>query len=319
MKKSTPIILIILLALAGLATACKPSAAGKYLKEGNEAFAEEAYQEALAAYQAAQIKEPELVEPYYNAANALYRQGQYEAALQQLQMALSFAEDESLAQKSFFNLGNTLFNKQDPGTAVAAYTDALLLNPDDQDAKYNLELALQQQQQQEEQQQQEQEQQQQEQDQQQQDESQSQGSEGQEDQQDQNQQDQSGGQSQDGEGQEEQGDQSQNGDQSEEGQEGEEPQEENQDGGDQQGQEGQPQEGEQQEEPDQQNQSGSSGSGEPGQDQQQAGSYRPQPGQRMTAEQARQLLAAIAQDGETLQERLGQIFSVPWRPPVQDW
>ena len=39
----------------------------------------------------------------------------------------------------------------------------------------------------------------------------------------------------------------------------------------------------------------------------------------MTEEQARQLLAAIARDGETLQERLGQIFSAPWRPPVQDW
>jgi hypothetical protein len=39
----------------------------------------------------------------------------------------------------------------------------------------------------------------------------------------------------------------------------------------------------------------------------------------MTAEQARQLLAAIAQDSETLQERLGQIFVAPPIPPVQDW
>ena len=39
----------------------------------------------------------------------------------------------------------------------------------------------------------------------------------------------------------------------------------------------------------------------------------------MTEEQAEQLLAAIAGDSETLQERLGQIFSVPWGDPVQDW
>ena len=39
----------------------------------------------------------------------------------------------------------------------------------------------------------------------------------------------------------------------------------------------------------------------------------------MTAEQARQLLAAIAQSAQTLQERLGQIFSSPSRPPAQDW
>ena len=39
----------------------------------------------------------------------------------------------------------------------------------------------------------------------------------------------------------------------------------------------------------------------------------------MTEEQAKQLLAAIAENSETLQERLGQIFSVPWGDPVQDW
>ena len=48
-------------------------------------------------------------------------------------------------------------------------------------------------------------------------------------------------------------------------------------------------------------------------------SQMPPPGQRMTAEQARQLLAAIAQDSETLQERLGQIFVAPPIPPIQDW
>ncbi len=117
---------------------------------------QQAYEEALAAYQTAQIKEPELAEPYYNAANALYRQGDYDAALEQLQIALSFADEDSLAQNSFFNLGNSSYNAQDLETAVAAYTESLLINPDDQDAKYNLELALQQQQQQEQQQEQDQ-------------------------------------------------------------------------------------------------------------------------------------------------------------------
>ena len=119
-KKSSTIILIILMALALLATACSPSAAEKYNKDGNDAFAKAAYEEALAAYQAAQIKEPELAEPYYNAANALYRQGVYDAALEQLQIALSFAGEESLSQNSFYNLGNTSYNAQDLETAVAA-------------------------------------------------------------------------------------------------------------------------------------------------------------------------------------------------------
>ena len=295
-KKSSPIVLIVLMALALLATACSPSAAEKYNKKGNESFTKEAYEEALAAYQTAQIEEPERAEPYYNAANALYRQGVYDAALEQLQMALSFASEASLAQNSFFNLGNSSYNAQDLDTAVAAYTESLLINPDDQDAKYNLELALQQQQQQEQEQEQEQQEEEQEQEQ-----DQAQDGEGQEEQ----------DQSQEGEGQEEQ---EQGEEQSEEGQEQESeqsPEEQSQDGAPQGGE---PQDGE--EEQDQQGQP-QPGQEDPNQDGQP--SQIPAPGQRMTEEQAEQLLAAIAGNSETLQERLGQIFAVPWGDPIQDW
>ena len=45
----------------------------------------------------------------------------------------------------------------------------------------------------------------------------------------------------------------------------------------------------------------------------------PPPGQRMTEEQARQLLAAIANNMETLQEHLGQYLFARQAPPLQDW
>ena len=296
-KKSPTLILIVLMALALLVTACSPSAAEKINKEGNDAFAQQAYEEALAAYQAAQIKEPELAEPYYNAANALYRQGVYDAALEQLQIALSFADEESLAQNSFFNLGNSSYNTQDLGTAVAAYTESLLINPDDADAKYNLELALQQQEQQEEEQEQ------------------SQDGEGEEEQEQQD-------QPQDGEGQEEQEEQeqSQDGEGEEEQEEQEQEQSQDGEGEEEQEQQDQPQNGEGQEEQEEQDQQGQPQQpGEEHPNQEAQPSQMPAPGQRMTEEQAEQLLAAIAENSETLQERLGQIFAVPWRDPVQDW
>lgn len=293
MKTHKLALLITLLIGLLLATACGPSAAEKLNKEGNDAYAQQAYDQALALYQSAQIEEPELAEPYYNAASALYRQGQYAAALEQLQMALSFADDETLAQASFFNLGNSAYSAQDNANAIAAYTEALLRDPDDQDAKYNLELALQQQQQQEQEQEQQQDQEQQDQ--------QSEGGEGQDEQDQQNQQEQQG---QNGDQEQESG-QSQNGDQQQDGQ---------QQDGDQQEQQGQ--QGDQSR--DQQGQ----GQPQPGQNdpngEQQPGVV-PAPGERMSEEQARQLLAAIAGRSDTLAERLGQIFAVPWRPPAQDW
>ena len=61
-----------MLTSALLAGACSASAP-KLTDAGNEAFTQEAYDEALQAYQEAQVKSPELAEPYYNAANALYQ------------------------------------------------------------------------------------------------------------------------------------------------------------------------------------------------------------------------------------------------------
>ncbi len=267
-------------AAAALVLGACSAPAEKLNQDGNEAFTEQAYLEALELYQSAQVESPELAEPYFNAANTFYRQGDFPAALEQMQMALQYVDEESLAESSYYNLGNTLFNSQELETAVEAYTQTLLLNPDDQDAKHNLELALQQQEQQEQQEQQQE--QNQEQNEESQDQSQEQGGEGQES------EDQENEDSQDGENQEEnnedqEGDQSQNNEQ---------------------------QDGEQESEP-------QDGSGENQADQQP--SQTPQPGQRMTEEQARQLLAAIADDMQTLQEELGQYLFARQQPPTQDW
>ncbi len=283
-----PFMLITLLTVGLLAAACSPSAE-KLNNKGNDAFSEQLYLEALAAYQSAQLDSPELAAPYYNAANTLYREGAYEEAFGQLQQALSIADEEALAENGLYNLGNSSFNMEEWQEAVDAYTESLLLNPEDQEAKYNLELALQQMQQQEQQEQQDQEQDQE------QNEEQSENGQG-EDQEQEQDQEQEKQQQDKSEGGQDQQEQEQPDPPDEPSENGEEP-DQNQDDS-----QGEPQEGENQE----QNQEP-----QPGQ--------VPPPGQRMTEEQAKQLLAAIAEDSETLQERLGQIFVVPPIPPVQDW
>jgi tetratricopeptide (TPR) repeat protein len=255
-----------------LAAACKPSAE-KLNQDGNDHFTEEAYLEALAAYQQALFENPELAEPYYNAANSLYREGAFPEALTLMQEALKFADEDSLTESGFYNMGNSSFNTEDWGSAVEAYKQALLVTPEDQDAKYNLELALQKQEEEQEEEEQEE-----------------------ESESDQNEEEQEQQEDQSESDQEQQEDESQDGEEQEgedDPQDGEEEQEDEQEG------QGQPQDGE-------------------NQDQEQP-SQVPPPGQRMTEEQARQLLAAIAEESETLQEHLGQIFVAPPIPPVQDW
>ena len=47
-----------------------------------------------------------------------------------------------MRSSGFFNRGNALFQQQQFRQAVEAYKEVLRMNPDDQDAKHNLELAL---------------------------------------------------------------------------------------------------------------------------------------------------------------------------------
>ena len=132
-------------------------AAPQLNNQGNEAFAQGDFQAAIDAYGQAIEESPDVPELSYNAGNAHYRQEEYDDAQRELQQALLGSEGD-LTENGYFNLGNSLFSTQQLESSIDAYKEVLRLNPDDLDAKYNLELALQQlQQQQQEQEQQEQE------------------------------------------------------------------------------------------------------------------------------------------------------------------
>lgn len=84
----------------------------------------------------------------YNAGNAYYRLRRYEDAAVRYRRAAT--GPAALRQESVFNLGNSLVRAAEEAPergqllldAVAAYEEALRLDPADQDAKWNLEIAL---------------------------------------------------------------------------------------------------------------------------------------------------------------------------------
>jgi len=123
----------------GLA-ACGVNAAERN-NAGNMMYQQGDYQGALAAYQSAQVAAPDQPEPYYNAASALEASGKLDQAKAALEQALQGA-DPDLQASAYYNLGNVYFAMSMFTEAVEAYQQALLLRPDDNDARYNLELAL---------------------------------------------------------------------------------------------------------------------------------------------------------------------------------
>jgi tetratricopeptide (TPR) repeat protein len=85
----------------------------------------------------------------FDAGNALYRQKHYQDAAARWRAA---STDRRLRQRSAYNQGNAAVRAAEDATggekdslldgAVAAFEEALRLDPADQDAKWNLEIAL---------------------------------------------------------------------------------------------------------------------------------------------------------------------------------
>ncbi len=132
---------------------------------GNRAYAHGDLKKAAEHYLEALGAEPENPGIHYNLGNTLYGEGQYPDADAAYGTASGHA-DSLLKQSLSYNLGNSLFRQGRYREAVEAYKKVLASNPGDEDARWNLELALARMQEQEQQQQQQQQQQNQQQDQQ---------------------------------------------------------------------------------------------------------------------------------------------------------
>jgi Ca-activated chloride channel family protein len=109
--------------------------------DANRLFAAGDYEDALAAYQELLSQRPDVPELSYNVGNTLNRLEEYERAVAETQRALP-PDDAKLGAATFYALGNHLYALDELEQAYTAYRNALVLDPHDGDAKYNLELTL---------------------------------------------------------------------------------------------------------------------------------------------------------------------------------
>jgi Ca-activated chloride channel family protein len=108
---------------------------------GVEDFQRGNHPAALEAFEQALRSRPSDPAARFNVGGGLYKNGQFDEAAGQFR-AVGETEGSPLAGPSRYNLGNTLYQKQDFAGAVQAYRDALKAMPDDADTRRNLELSL---------------------------------------------------------------------------------------------------------------------------------------------------------------------------------
>jgi len=112
---------------------------GLRVREGVEHYAAGRHEEALAAFREAQIDAPNDRRIAMNIGNTLYALGKYDEAEEAFTEALGSSRSETRSHASY-NLGNTRFRRSQLAQAAENYERTLEIDPDDMDAKYNLEL-----------------------------------------------------------------------------------------------------------------------------------------------------------------------------------
>lgn len=127
------------------------------VERGNRLYRAGQYAEAVEAYRAALADGEDSPQLQYNLGTALLRLERYDDAQRHLEAALAAVEPE-LRRRTLYNLGNRFLEpimrhgesdeqvrRRHLDLAVESYRSALRIDPDDMDAKWNLELAQQQQ------------------------------------------------------------------------------------------------------------------------------------------------------------------------------
>lgn len=113
----------------------------KLVRQGNSDYEDGNFAEAEVEYRKALTENPNYYKGKFNLGDAMYNQQNYEESgkiFNELAEANLTPEQKS---KVHYNQGNNLMKEQKYGEAVEAFKKSLRLDPDDYDAKYNLEYA----------------------------------------------------------------------------------------------------------------------------------------------------------------------------------
>jgi len=116
--------------------------ANNMIRRGNSAYNDRKYKDAEIDYKSSLEKDPQSFAGNYNLGNAYYKQKNYDEAGKQFLQSSGMSKNPSDLSRSYYNLGNTLMNAEKYQESLEAYKMALRLNPNDDDARYNLAYAL---------------------------------------------------------------------------------------------------------------------------------------------------------------------------------
>lgn len=157
------------LALFACAAAMYAQSYRSTVNNGNEKFRQQQLDEAKKDYSRAAAIEPERLESHFNLGNVAYRNSDYENAVKSYKKAGERAKSREEGAQIWYNAGDAFLDAAEKGgelpamkqgagaqgggsanemrmegyrQAIRAFKEALKLNPEDEDARYNLAYAM---------------------------------------------------------------------------------------------------------------------------------------------------------------------------------
>ncbi len=112
------------------------------VNDGVDEYEENKFAEAEVNFKKGIEKDIENFESRFNLGDAIYKQGRYEEALEEFKNSMSLAKTDEDKASIFHNIGNTFLKNQKLQESISAYREALKLNPNDMETKYNLSYAV---------------------------------------------------------------------------------------------------------------------------------------------------------------------------------
>jgi tetratricopeptide (TPR) repeat protein len=112
------------------------------LIKGNELYKNKQYDQAADQYQKATDVNEKNPKAQYNLGNALYRSKKSPAAQKAFDAAAEAAKEPEIKSKALYNKGVTYSREKKLMESIDAYKKALILNPADEQARENLQKAL---------------------------------------------------------------------------------------------------------------------------------------------------------------------------------
>jgi len=113
-----------------------------FIRKGNRNFNKGNYVEAEKDYKSSLDKKYN-DKAQFNLGDAYYNQKNYEEAMSSFKSVIDRNVPQNVEANAYYNLGNSLMEQQQYSEAFNAYKNCLKINPNDEDARYNLEYARQ--------------------------------------------------------------------------------------------------------------------------------------------------------------------------------